>query len=768
MKRERIGELFVKAGLISHEALALALEENRRQPQEKLGHTLVRLNLTSDAELARALSLQSNIPYIDLNMVVIDPHAVKQVRADLSMKHRMLPIYIEKNNLILAVEDPYDFEAVEAARFASGLNVRPHVAAFSDIVAGLKRYYSVDDTAGPAKQDVNPDEDIELLLQHVRPSEQQLQALKEQSESPAIIKMVNTIIFQGLAVRASAIRIDPRPKEVLVKNRVDGALVDSMKIPKRKQAALISRLKMMAGMDFTKRHIPQKGRTKFKMHQRMIEMEVSCLPSQHGESLNINILDTGESIPLIKDLGLLPDEVTKLHKLLWLRQGLVLVCGPAGHGKTRTLYTLANELSGQQRKIITLDDAIEYQLKEAHQVQINEAAGLTYTQALQSVLRHKSDVIVVGEIRSKDAAEMAMNASQREHLVLSILRTDTIMDTIGRVKELGVDPHLFASSLSGILTQRLVRKMCTHCREKYVPAPKLLKKVELLLGEKLSYAFYHGKGCQACNYTGYQDRCGVYHVLIMNPGLQRLIMQNTPKSGTETGISRIETKLLMKNILEKVKQGVTTLEELERVLFPAGEAEKPKIATCKQCRQPVEPGNELCPACQRARQTPAAAPPGATTPGTVSPGTGPAPQQARKAVKKEVPDTRYTFKGCKILLVDPDTSMIQRLRGALLEKQFTVATATNGEEALEKIAREKPHLVITEVVIPKVDGLNLIRRLRKDTATASIPVIIVSAKGTTTDRLKGFAVGTDDYVPKPFSMHELFFRINAILRRTYK
>jgi type IV pilus assembly protein PilB len=756
MKREKLGEIFFKAGLISRDALARVLEENRTHPEEKLGQTLVRLNLASDTDIARALSLQLDIPYIDLNMVVVDPYAVKQIPLDVSMKHHFLPIYIEKNNLILAMEDPQDFDAIEDARFVSSLNICPHIAALSEIVTGIERYYSVEESIGAIIQNVTPQEDVECILEHLKVSEQQFQDLKKQSESPAIVKMVNTIIFQGIAVRASAIRIEPQKQEVLVKNRVDGVLIESMRVPKWTQGSLISRIKIMGGMDFTKRHIPQKGRTKLEMQQRIIEMEMSSLPTQYGECMTIQILDTGETIPLIKDLELLPDDVTKIHKLLWLRQGMILICGPPTSGKTTTLYTLANELSRQHRKIIMLDDSIEYQLKEVQQVQIKEKDGLTYAKALDSVLRHKPDVILVGEIRDKETAEIAMNASLKGYLILSTLRTNDVMTPITRLKELDVDSQLCASSLSGIFTQRLVRKICVQCREKYEPSLKLLKNIESRLGEKLSYIFYHGKGCQTCNYTGYQDRIGVYHVVMMTRGLRKLILQSTPKKGMSPGIRKIEMILLIKNILGKVKRGITTVEELERVLFSTEESKMDGALKCEHCQQPVESDSQVCPSCHHVLRIPS------------PPGVEQIREPSQIASPEDAKNARYAFKGCKILLVDTDKNMIQRLRRILLEKQFTVTTATNGEEALEKIARDKPHLMITEIVMPRMDGLELIRCLRKDITTAFIPVIIVSAKGETADRLKGFAAGTDDYVPKPFSMHELFFRINAILRRTYK
>lgn len=787
MSRERIGTVFVKAGLISPNQLTLALGENKvHKPREKLGQTLVRLKLASDGEVARALSMQLGFPYIDLNAIIVDPYAVQKVPSEVAMKHRMLPIYIEKNNLVLAVEDPHDFDAVEAARFASGLNVVPHVAAFGDIVAGIKRYYAVDESASARAQEVSPDDDIQRLLQQVRPSEHQLEQLKQLSESPAVVKLVNTIIFQGIAVRASAIQFDPQEKELVVKNRVDGVLTQSMRVPKNMQAPLITRLKIMAGMDYTKRHIPQKGRTQYQMQQRAIEMEISCLPSMHGEALTIHILDTGESIPVINNLGFQSDNVMKIMKLLSVPQGLTLICGPPGSGKTATLYALAHELSRSQKKIITIEDSIEYQLKGAQQVQLNETAGLTFPQALQSVLRHNPNIIVLGELRDKETAEMAMQASSKGRLVLSLLRTPDILSTIDRLHELGVDRKLFASALSGIITQRLVRKICNRCREQYQPSVELKANIESHLGEKLTGVFSHGKGCQVCNFTGYQEKTSICHVVAMSPALQKLIIQGT----TGSTIGRLETKVLLKNILAKVRQGMTTLEEMERVLLAPEKPDTVPLVKCPQCGQAIEPGQALCPACQQAQQAPPVpevkqekppalevkreAPPVPVEQPIPAKQPSPAPteppvQSASSGMStQEETKTAYGFRGRKILLVDTDKKMLQELRVALRERDFGVLVATNGDDALKKIRQYHPDMMITEVMLPKLNGLGLVRKIRQNTATAQMPIIILSKRAETADRLKGFAIGTDDYVPKPFSTPELIFRINAILRRTYK
>ena len=756
MKKEKIGEIFVKIKLISPAQLDRVLQENRAHPEEKLGQTLVRLKLASDIDIARALSLQLNTPYIDLHTVVIDPSAVKRIPLNIAMQHQILGIYLERNNLILAMAIPQDFEAIEAARFASGLNIRPHVAPLGEILAAINRYYAVEESVGAMLQDATPSEEVENLLEYMKLSDQQLQDLKKQSESPAIVKMVNTIMLQGISMRATAIQVDPQEREVVIKNRVDGALVESMRTPQWTRGALISRLKLMGGLDLVKRHIPQKGRTKMKMLQRVIEMEISSLPARFGESITIHILDTGESLPLVKDLGLLPEDVQKIQKLLWLPQGLILGCGSHGSGQAALLYTLANELAQQHKKIVTIDETIAYQLKGAQQVQINAAAGLTFPQALQSVLRQKPDVILVGEIRDSETAELTLQAATNGRLMLSTLGAPDVIATILRFKELGVDPRLLATALAGMVTQRQVRKICDQCRAEYAPPPRILERIAAQLGEKVTGAFSHGKGCDACNQTGYRDQSGVYHVIMLSPGLRQFIRQDTTQKERRASFSKIESTLLMQTILAKAKERITTVEELERVLFPAEPVAKAEEVKCPQCRQPLPPGRPVCPHCQPARPTPAA------------PRGEQLPPPATVAPAPEKKDSRYAFKGFKILLVDNDPDVLQRVGRTLLEKQLTVTTATDGAEAWAQIVRDKPHLVITDVALRKMDGLELIRRLRREQATAAIPVIIVSAKHETADRIKGFAVGTDDYVSKPFSMQELFFRINAIFRRVYK
>ncbi len=737
----------MRSGLISADALKRALVEHRKNPNEKLSRTLVRMNLTSYSEVAEVLSRQSNIPFIDLNMVVIDPRAVQKIPAELAMKHHILPIYAEKNNLVLAVEDPYDFEAVEAARFASGLNIRPHVASYPDISNAIQRYHALD-VVMKARAVQKPDEDMDFILKHTLGNDVQLAQLKEQSKSAVVQNTLNTIIFQAIAIRADAIVFEPLKTHLQVRNRANGALSNGTKIPKKLQKAMLAHIKIMAGLDYAKHMIPQKGRTQYHMQQRTLELEVSCLPAQYGESVIIQILDFGEQVPLIKDLGFQAEDMMKALKLLSLPNGMILVCGPPGSGQTATVYALAHEVLRHQRRIVTIEASIGYQLKGAQQVQINAASGLNFSRALESVLRQHTEVIVLGDIRDKKTAETALRASLNGHLILGVVRSRTLTDAISDLIALGVSPQLVSSALSGIITQRMVRKLCPHCREQYHPLPSLLKKIEETVHERPSGEFLRGKGCQACNFSGFHERFAVYYIALMSQTMARIIQQDVTKSG----ISRIESSLLSKAILARVTDGETSLEELERVIFHDG---RPRRLLNPEDDEQVE----------QFQQSPQAEAPQHSAPVKAS---APLPDEPVLAqTQGSLPViVRYKAEECKILIVEPNLKLKTQISNALIARSFQVLSATNGVEALETIVRELPDLVICESVLPKLDGLNMVYRLRKSTNTGGIPVIIISSKAETADRIRGFAAGSDDYLPKPFSMHELFLRINAILRRT--
>ena len=757
MKRARIGEIFIRAGLLSEAELQRVTTENRSRAGEKFGETIVRLGLANETEVARALSFQLGLPYIDLDTVVVDPLAVKRISRTIAEQRHLLPVYLEKNILVVAMDDPQDFEALEAARFASGLSIHPHIADAGKLSAAITRYYSVEESLEAIIQNISPADPVEKIMEGEL-SPEKLEELTSQAEAPATAKFVNTLILQALSVRASAVYIDAQEQEITIKNRIDGTFLESMRVPKWMQGALSSRLKMMAGLDFAQRFERQDGSFVFHMQQRRIDIEISCLPSQYGENILLIIQGTGGSIPSLHELTVhCPETQKALRHLLGLSKGLILACGPIGSGKTTLLYAMAQKLVQLSFKVVTVESPIEYTLKGAQQVQVNETTGLSFARASSSVLHHNPDVLFWGELRDRETAQIAIDAALETQRVITAIRSPNITEALNILKGFGLEAQRIASSLNGIISLRIVRTLCEHCREHYQPDSELVDRLQAAAGVTLSCSFFRGKGCQTCHYTGYHGMTGVQYVLTMSRGLRTFITQGLPEGKMKKALDESETAFFLEKLLGLVEAQVTTLEEIHRALLlgprRSGDTEQAAVTQI----QPTRPQKNVSP------------PPIRTEPPVLPPVPAETIQRLDQiAAPRTAEENGYAFQGFKILLVDDELDLSIRLKRALQDKHFQVSIAANGKEALTQIHREKPHLIITDVMMPVMDGLELIRRLRKDVTTTFIPVIILSSKHDTADRLKGFAVGTDDYLPKPFSIHELFFRINAILRRVYR
>ena len=755
MKQERIGEIFVRADLLSPADLSHVLTENRTRPNEKFGETVVRLGLADETQLARALSFQLKVPYIDLDAVVVDPSAVKQIPRDIAEQQHLLPVYLEKTALVVAMDDPQDFEAIEAARFASGLRIHPHIADAGKLSAAITRYYSVEESLEDILRNVEAADPVEMIMER-QMSPEKINDLKAQGEAPATVKLFNTLILQALSLRATSIYLEAREQEAAINNTVDGRLLESMRVPKWTQGALISRIKMMAGLDITQRYERQDGILSFKMPQRLIDLQVSCIPSRYGEHALLKFLETGSQRPRLSELNVSADSQKEIRRLLSPSKGLVLACGPYGSGKTMLLYAMACELVQQSRKVVSVESPIEQTLEGMQQVQVNEHSGLSYARAGASLLKHHPDAMLVGDLRDRESVEIVINAALEDTLLLSAIRSENLISAIRRLLGFGVSPDLIASALSGIISQRIVRKPCEHCRERRPLGRAVRETLHSVLGEDAPSASFHAPGCELCHYTGYQGQAAVYHVFPLSRSLHNFIRQGAPEGKLQETFAKAEQTFLLKQLLSLVEQGSTTLEEIERVLPFRKGFERSEKRSFHQAQPPFPQDASSHDTMENSEQTLSVI--GA--------------EQVRNieqiAVPQKSENAEYAFQGRKILLVDDDLEMSKRVKFILEEKHFAVSVAQNGEEALTLIRREKPHLVVTDIMMPVMNGLELIRRLRKDVTTTFIPVIILSSKHDTADRLKGFAVGTDDYLPKPFSTHELFFRINAILRRVYR
>jgi type IV pilus assembly protein PilB len=436
----QIGALLVEAGYITQPQLQSAIEAQKRT-KRRLGETLVDLGFVSELGIALALSTQLGIPFIDFETAVVDPQAIELIPEKLCEKHGIFPLNLERGTLTVVMADPLNFDALKDIGFAIDRNFEPAVSTATEIKKAIKRYYHL---SGPVheileKMGAGP---VEVLPGHVEPSEVE-EAGK--SDSPPIIKMVNNIISGAVKERASDVHIEPRKKSVAIRERVDGLLTDVLELPKWVQGSVTSRVKILSGLDIAEKRIPQDGRIKVRMEGREVDLRVSTLPIQYGESIVIRILDTSTSIPELAGIGLSEEGLKRAKAMVSKPQGLVLVTGPTGSGKTSTLYAMINEVRKPSINIVSLEDPVEFELADVKQVSINEKTGLTFAYGLRSVLRQDPDVIMVGEMRDQETAQIAMQSSLTGHLVLSTLHTNTAAAAVTRLRNMGVQPYLIAS-----------------------------------------------------------------------------------------------------------------------------------------------------------------------------------------------------------------------------------------------------------------------------------------------------------------------------------
>ena len=593
IKTKKLGEILVNYNLISKEQLTKGIEEQKRN-NRRMGEVLTEMGFVTEEKLARALSAQLGIPYVDLNTVVVEPEAIDLLPERLARKNLCLPLTVDRKFVTVVMSDPLDFEAIHDISFATNREVRPAIAPIKEIKAAVRRFYHLsqplEKILGEIKggsieviSDLEADEEAETM-----------EEVAKKVDSPPIIRLVNSVIVHASRNRASDIHFEPREKDFRVRERIDGLLMEAFEFPKLVQGAVTSRLKIMARMDIAEKHISQDGRIKVKVEGRDLDLRVSSLPSNYGEKITIRLLDAADLLLNLDDMGASKKDLMRMRSIAEKPQGIVLITGPTGSGKTSTLYTMINHIKTEAINIVTLEDPIEYELKGVTQVGINEKTGMTFAYALRSVLRQDPDVIMVGEMRDGETANIAVEASLTGHLVLSTLHTNTAVAAITRLKNLGIPLYLIASSLNGVVAQRLVRKICEKCKETYTPSTDELTKVRLRWKDTSALQFYRGKGCSACNHTGYKGRIGVFEVLKVDPAIREIIA----KDGAEDAILKASVDTGMKYMsddgIDKANQGITSVAELLRVIYVR---EEDAGMLCPNCGESVRKDFPNCPYC---------------------------------------------------------------------------------------------------------------------------------------------------------------------------
>jgi len=562
--RKKLGELLVDAGIVSREECSEALLEQGGS-KKRLGELLVEKRICSEHDIASALSTQLGIEYVDLKVMPIEPVAVEIIPERVARKHLIVPVSVEDKDLHVAMHDPFSYEALEDAKFASGYRIKPYICTKSDIVWAIKKHYNLKASLESVVEGMASHQKVEVV-QEVQDDEVDIKDLKKQSSMAPIIRMVNMIISEAVEQRASDIHLDPTSEELIVRYRIDGFLRRSFTLPKWVQGAVISRMKIMARMDIAEKRLPQDGRITVLINKSMLDLRVSTLPTKSGEKVVIRVLDTKNRCVTLDQLGIEGEDRSIFLSLIQQPQGILLVTGPTGSGKTTTLYGALSRVQGEEKNIITVEDPIEYELEGISQVPVNEKIGLTFSHTLRSILRQDPDVVMVGEMRDLETATIAMQASLTGHLVLSTLHTNNAVATITRLRNLGIPSYLIASTITGIIAQRLVRKNCPSCKKAEKGCREDLARLGMEeIGTK-DLKFYRGTGCPNCGGFGYKGRTGIYEVLVLTEKMKELISDEASESVLrETALSE-GTKSLAQAGMEKVLQGITSMGELLRVI----------------------------------------------------------------------------------------------------------------------------------------------------------------------------------------------------------
>lgn len=557
---EYVVEILRDVGLISLDDLQQA-REAAKQNGSGLVESLIRLGRVNEADVTKALANQFGMEIINLADQRVADDVLALVPRHVARRYKIIPVSKHNNTLTVAISDPLDVDTVDSLRYVLKMNVEPVVASKADIEASLSRYYgTADETVENMLQEITEGE-IDLSSAIRTPDGKLEEGVESEADAP-IIKLVGLLIMEAYRNRASDIHIEPLEKRLRVRYRIDGVLHEVDNPPKRLQAAIISRLKIMANMSIAEKRVPQDGRIQIPVMGRTLDLRVSSLPSNHGETIVMRILDKSSLLLGLGDLGFFSDDQEKMNKLIASPDGIFLVTGPTGSGKTTTLYACLNAINKPDRKIITVEDPVEYQLAGINQVQVNADINLTFAAALRSILRQAPNIVMIGEIRDLETANIAVQASLTGHLVFSTLHTNDAPSAVTRLIDMGVKPFLVASAVRAIMAQRLLRRVCQKCKEPYTPTAYEMQVLKLNPEELQKTTIFKGRGCGDCARTGYRGRLGIYEIFQIDEEVRNLIYEKVPANVLRVRAREMGMRTLREDGVRKIMAGMTTPEEV--------------------------------------------------------------------------------------------------------------------------------------------------------------------------------------------------------------
>jgi len=715
---------------------------------ESLWEAVVETDLASDEALLTTLSTRFRLKLADLSHS--DHLAREMVPEQVARRYVILPVAVTDSTLEIATANPFDIDCEKTLAFATGREVRILLASPRMIREKIDELYKPDNVLDQFLEGMDADTEVTQLDD--QPEAEDLSVSAEEASQRPVVRLVDLILSEGITARSSDIHIEPEEGGVAVRYRIDGVLRQVMKIPRAAGLPLISRIKIISGMDIADRLRPQDGRARVAVNGVPVDLRVSTLPASLGEKVVIRVLDTSATVLALPSLGLTTQECTSITDLLENRDGIILVTGPTGSGKTTTLYSAIRHVQSEGVNIVTVEDPVEYRLQGIVQVQVHEKAGLTFASALRSILRQDPDVVLVGEIRDRETAQIAVQASLTGHLVLSTLHTNDAPNAITRLVDIGMEAYKIASALRGVVAQRLMRRLCPTCKEVWVEAiPRKLHR-----WVKPDTPLYRSVGCPECAMTGYRGRFSIVEILPVTAEIERVIgaSENADKiaeAGRKAGMLS-----LWESGLAHVLGGESTIDELLRVVdvpqedeLVGAEGEVHKRASGPRSRS----GEASVVTVEPARTSPSEPRPPATL------------STDFELLDPVEPVAAPRRVGVKVLLVD-DEDQLRRVMKDLLERDgYEITEAADGVEALDQVDRHAPDIIVLDLNLPGLDGYGVLSHLRSRPATQDIPVVVLTALGDEDSEVRVFELGADDFLSKPFRARALSARLQAVLGR---
>jgi len=714
-----------------------------------LWEAMVHRKLVTDDQVLETISARFRLPIADLDSLEL--RARDAVPEQVARRHQVIPLRLTDSVLEAATTNPFDIDAEKMLAFATGREVRMFVASPSRIRDKLDELYKPESVVSKLLGGFGDTE-----VTQITEEDEELGATLDEASQRPIIRLVDMMLADGIASRASDIHVEPAEGGVVVRYRIDGVLRQVMTIPRTAGLPLISRIKIMSGLDIADRLRPQDGRARVSINNDKIDLRISTLPASLGEKVVIRILDTRSTILTLPSLGMFDDERLLVERLLENKEGVILVTGPTGSGKTTTLYSALRVIQGEGVNNVTVEDPVEYRLgKNIVQVQVNVKAGLTFATALRSILRQDPDVVLVGEIRDQETAQIAVQASLTGHLVLSTLHTNDAPTSVTRLIDMGMEPYMLGSALCGIIAQRLMRRLCQICRQPVTDlhADQIHAKMLEFIPEGAT--LFRALGCPDCAMTGYRGRFCICEILPVTPEIERLVAAGSPAGVIGKAAKKNGMLSLWDSGLRHVLAGETSVEELLRVTDP-----------------PMEDSESEPSVTRSAAPAPPAPHPQAVSPPLVT--AAPAPSgfevsEAFELIEEEVDPTRTGdgtgSKGITVLLVD-DEDQLRRVMKDLLEREgYTIAEAADGVEALDQADRHAPDVIVLDLNLPTLDGYSVLSQLRSRPATREVPIIVLTAKGDEDNEVRVFELGADDFLTKPFRARALSARLESAVAR---